>query len=74
MITPNLLSLSTDMAHIPDGIAIRFYPEGTEKQTLVPEGMEKITLRHHKGAFVGCFSLRLKKNINWEMFKPWKSN
>jgi len=21
---------------------------------------------------VGCFSLRLKKNINWELFKEWK--
>jgi hypothetical protein len=74
MITPNLLSISTDMAHIPVGITIRFYPAGTEKQTLVPEGMERITLRHHKGAFVGCFSLRLKKNVNWEMFNLLKSN
>jgi len=23
---------------------------------------------------VGCFSLRLKKNINWELFKRWKIN
>ena len=74
MITPNLLSISTDMAHIPMGIGIRFCPTETRKQTMVPEGMERITLRHHKGAFVGCFSLRLKKNVNWEMFKRWKSN
>jgi predicted amidophosphoribosyltransferase len=59
---------------MPVGIAIRFYPAETEKQTLVPGGMERITLRHHKGAFVGCFSLRLEKNINWELFKRWKSN
>ncbi len=74
MITPNLLSISTDTAHIPVGTVIRIFPPSTEKQTLVPEGMERITLRHHKGAFVGCFSLRLKKNVNWEMFKRWKSN
>jgi|GEM_PF-1045624 len=74
MITPNLLSISTDMAHIPVGIAIRLYPPDTEKCTLVPEAMERITLRHHRAAFVGCFSLRLKKNIDWEIFKRWKVN
>jgi hypothetical protein len=31
-------------------------------------------VRHHKGAFVGCCSLRLKKNINWELLKKLKSN
>lgn len=33
MITPNLLSISTDMAHIPVGIAVRFYPPDMGKQT-----------------------------------------
>ena len=74
MITPNLLSISTDMAHIPVGIAVRFYPPETGKQTLVPEDMERITLRHHRAAFVGCFSLRLKKNIDWDLFKRCKVN
>jgi predicted amidophosphoribosyltransferase len=72
MITPNLLSISTDMAHIPSGLAIRFHTPETEN--LVPEGLEKITLRHHRAAFVGCFSLRLKKNIDWDLFKRWKEN
>ncbi|MEO0248182.1 MAG: phosphoribosyltransferase [candidate division WOR-3 bacterium] len=74
MITPNLLSISTDMAHIPVGIAVRFYPPETGKHTLVPEAMDRITLRHHRAAFVGCFSLRLKKNIDWDLFKRWKVN
>ena len=74
MITPNLLSISTDTVHIPVGTVIRIFPPATEKQTLAPEGMERIMLRHHKGAFVGCFSLCLNKNVNWEMFKKWKSN
>jgi predicted amidophosphoribosyltransferase len=74
MITPNLLSISTDTAHIPAGIAIRLYPPDTGKCTLVPEATDRITLRHHKGAFVGCFSLRLKKNIDWDLFKRWKVN
>ena len=30
MITPNLLSISTDMAHMPVGIAIHFYPAEPE--------------------------------------------
>jgi hypothetical protein len=68
-ITPNLLSISTDMAHIPIGTTIPLYPPETGKQTLVLEATNRITLRHHKGAFVGCFSLRLKKNIDWELFK-----
>ncbi len=76
MITPNLLSISTDMAHIPTRGAIRLYPcpPGTGKQTLVSEDTERIMLRHHKGAFVECFSLRLKKNIDWDLFKWWKVN
>jgi predicted amidophosphoribosyltransferase len=74
MITPNLLSISTDMAHIPVGIAVRFYPPEMGKQTLVPEATDRITLRHHRAAFVGCFSLRLKKNIDWDLFKRWKVN
>jgi len=74
MITPNLLSISTDTAHIPVRSVIPLFPGEIQKQTLIPDGMEKITLRHHKGAFVGCFSLRLKKNINWELFKRWKVN
>ncbi len=53
--------------------SVTHFPE-TGKQTLVRQDMEKITLRHHKGAFVGCFSLRLKKNINWDLFKKWKKN
>ncbi len=74
MITPNLLSISTDTAHIPMGVTIRFHLPETGKQTLMPKAMEKITLRHHKGAFVGCFSLRLKKNTDWDLFKKWKEN
>jgi len=45
-----------------------------KNQILIPEGKERIILRHHKGAFVGCFSLRLRKNINWKLFKQWKEN
>ena len=25
-----------------------------------------------RAAFMGCFSLRLKKNIDWDLFKRWK--
>jgi predicted amidophosphoribosyltransferase len=74
MITPDLISISTDMAHIPVGIAIHFYPPDMGKQSLVAEAMERITLRHHRAAFVGCFSLSLKKNIDWDLFKRWKVN
>ncbi len=73
MITPDLLSLATGMAPVPVKMRVCFsYPE-TQKQGLILEGTERITLRHHKGAFVGCFSLRLKKQINWELFKTWKT-
>ena len=34
MITPNLLSISTDTAHIPAGIAICFHPAEEEKQII----------------------------------------
>jgi len=72
MITPSLLSLATDTAPIPVW-SISMWPcRRHKKQSLIPEGNERIILRHHKGAFVGCFSLRLKKNINWELFKEWK--
>jgi predicted amidophosphoribosyltransferase len=74
MITPNMLSLAGDMAHVPIRSMIRIFPARTQIQSLIPEGMEKVTLRHHKGAFMGCFSLRLKRNINWDLFKQWKSN
>jgi predicted amidophosphoribosyltransferase len=74
MITPNLLSISTGTAHIPMESMPGFSPLYMAEPVLVPEGMEKIILRHHKGAFLGCFSLRLKKNINWELFKQWKAN
>lgn len=70
MLCPNLLSVATDSAHIPS--IIQFPYKRAQKQTLILNGREKITLRHHKNAFVGCFSLRLKKNINWELFKAWK--
>ena len=70
MLLPNLLTVATDSAYIPS--KIKFLTERSQKQTLVLNGREKITLRHHKNAFVGCFSLRLKKNINWELFKLWK--
>ena len=33
-----------------------------------------ITLRHHKSAFTGCFSLFRSKDIDWERFKAWKAN
>ena len=72
MITPNLLSIATDTAQVPMW-SIPLWPlHKDKKQILIREGKERITLRHHKGAFVGCFSLRLKKNINWELFKLWK--
>ena len=72
MITPSLLSLATDTAPVPVW-SISLWPcRSHKKQSLIPEGKERIILRHHKGAFVGCFSLRLKKNINWELFKEWK--
>lgn len=74
MISASLLSISTDSAHIPVRSVIPLFPVTIQKLTLVPEGMEKITLRHHKGAFVGCFSLRLRKNVNWDIFKRWKEN
>ena len=73
MILPNLLSLATHTAHVPVW-NIPLWPSCSRKnQILIPEGKERIILRHHKGAFVGCFSLRLKKNINWELFKEWKN-
>ena len=70
MLLPDLLTVATDSAYIPS--KIKFLTERSQKQTLVLNGREKITLRHHKNAFVGCFSLRLRKNINWELFKLWK--
>jgi len=72
MITPNLLSIATDTAHLPVWDIFRWQRRKKEKKILIPEGRERITLRHHKGAFVGCFSLRLKKNIDWGLFKLWK--
>ena len=72
MITPSLLSLATDTAPIPVWSISPWPCRRHKKQSLIPEGKERIILRHHKGAFVGCFSLRLKKNINWELFKEWK--
>jgi hypothetical protein len=51
---------------------IAFHPVRTRKQKLVSEGMQRITLRHHRGTFVGCFSIRLKKNVNSDLFKNWK--
>jgi len=70
MLLPDLLTVATDSAYIPS--KIKFLTERSQKQTLILNGREKITLRHHKNAFVGCFSLRLRKNINWELFKLWK--
>ena len=72
MITPNLLSLATDTAHLPVRWDLHWHPQPTAGQSLVLEGREKITLRHHRAAFVGCFSLHLKKNIHWDLFKTWK--
>jgi len=72
MITPSLLSLATDTAPIPVW-SISLWPcRRHKKQRLIHEGKERINLRHHKGAFVGCFSLRLRKNINWKLFREWK--
>jgi len=31
-------------------------------------------LRHHKNAFIGCFSCVMKKNINYNEFNQWKNN
>jgi len=70
MIASNLLSVATDTAHLP----IFPRPLKIVHEKLIPEGKEKITLRHQKKAFIGCFSLRLKKDINWELFKKWKEN
>jgi len=70
MISPNLLSIATDTAHLP--LIIPWPRQRIKRERLIPEGKEKVTLRHQKRAFVGCFSLRLKKNINWELFKKWK--
>jgi len=73
MITPNLLSVATDTAHL-------FFPEYRNRQAfptrrllISPEERGRVTLRHHRGAFVGCFSLRLRKKIDWELFKRWKT-
>jgi predicted amidophosphoribosyltransferase len=74
MIAPNMLALAGDMAHVPVRYMVRPFPDRTQMPSLIPEGMEKIILRHHKGAFIGCFSLRLKKNINWDLYKQWKLN
>jgi predicted amidophosphoribosyltransferase len=72
MIAPNMLTLAGDMAYVP-ARSIRFGCP-FKYQSLIPEGMEKVILRHHKGAFIGCFSLRLRANVNWDLFKQWKSN
>jgi predicted amidophosphoribosyltransferase len=72
MISANTLSIATGMAHVPvPAIHMSPIPEG-EECSLIHD--DKITLRHHKRAFVGCFSLRLKKNIEWDLFKVWKEN
>ena len=75
MIGSNLLSIATGFAphaHCPDRVEDADFPGKDVAETLIPEGMERITLRHHRGAFVGCFSLRLWKNIRWDLFKRWK--
>jgi predicted amidophosphoribosyltransferase len=104
MITPSLLSLATDTAHLPSwsspSLPAPSSPGNYNANThgnlpasatytgieavrctrrwqagdgqVIPRGKERICLRHHKGAFIGCFSLRLKKNINWDLFKQWK--
>jgi len=73
MIAPNMLTLAGDMAYVPVRRIHHVFPLRPRYQ-LIPEGMERIILRHHKGAFMGCFSLRLRRNINWELFKEWKQN
>ncbi len=75
MIGSNLLSIATGFAPmpiVPTWWKMRIFPDKDVVETLIPEGMERITLRHHRGAFVGCFSLRLWKNIRWDLFKRWK--
>ena len=72
MLSPDLISIVTDTAPMPVWSDLSSSSRGDRRQRLIPEGKERITLRHHKHAFVGCFSLRLKKNINWELFKKWK--
>ncbi len=31
-------------------------------------------IRHHRRSFMGCFSLRLRKNIDYEAFRQWKDD
>ena len=68
MITPSLLSLATDTAPIPVWSIPPWPCRSHKKQSLILEGKERIILRHHKGAFVGCFSLHLRKNIKKGVF------
>jgi len=75
MIGSNLLSIATGFAPmpiVPTGWKMRIFSGRDAAEALIPEGMERITLRHHRGVFVGCFSLRLWKNIRWDLFKRWK--
>jgi len=74
MITPNLLSVATDTAHLFFPSPMNGHGLPVSHLVILPEERGKITLRHHRGAFVGCFSLRLRKNIDWELFKSWKTN
>lgn len=34
----------------------------------------KSSLHHHRRSFMGCFSCRLRKNIDYEAFRRWKDN
>ena len=34
----------------------------------------KSSLRHHSRSFFGCFSCRLRKNIDYGAFRKWKNN
>ena len=34
----------------------------------------KSSLRHHRRSFMGCFSCKLRKNIDYYAFRQWKDN
>jgi len=46
---------------------------GPAESDLVFPG-SKIALRAHSRAFLGCFSIRMRKQINWKLFTSWKED
>ena len=62
--------MGIDLLSIAFGNAPKINKRPQQSPFLDPS--KQILLRHHKGAFTGCFSLYRSSDIDWMRYKMWK--